>query len=258
MADGSRDRCRSISIATGPPTSATKRCCWRVWRRRSWRVIGLPARRRRGPPVPASWSADDGLQNPSLRKDCSIVVVDGQRGIGNGRVFPAGPLRAPLEAQLDRAQAVLIVGEGVGAGIIAKEAAHRGMPVFHAKLAPDTEIAAALAGRKLLAFAGIGDPGKFFATLAGAGCEPVGRVAFADHHPYTVQDARALLRHADRDNLVLVTTEKDLARLAGAGLTGEPALAELAARARALPVRLVCDDVAGFRTLIFARLGLGH
>jgi tetraacyldisaccharide 4'-kinase len=201
---------------------------------------------------------DDGFQNPSLHKDFSIVVVDGRRGIGNGKVFPAGPLRAPLGVQLDRSQVVVIVGDGVGTGIVAEETARRGIPLFHATLAPERDAAAALAGRRVLAFAGIGDPAKFFATLAAAGCEPIERVAFPDHHTYTAQDARALLRAADRDHLVLVSTEKDLARLSGAGQPGEAALAELAARARALPVGLVCNDMAGFRSLILGALGLSR
>ena len=111
---------------------------------------------------------DDGFQNPSLAKDFSVLVVDGRRGIGNGRTIPAGPLRAPLGAQLDRAQALIVVGEG-GAPSVMDEARKRALPVFGARLAPDAAFIASLAGKRVLAFAGIGDPEKFFATLRAGG-----------------------------------------------------------------------------------------
>ncbi|MEA2873951.1 MAG: tetraacyldisaccharide 4-kinase, partial [Hyphomicrobiales bacterium] len=98
---------------------------------------------------------DDGFQNPSLIKDLSLLVVD-SRGIGNGRVIPAGPLRAPLEPQLDCASALLIVGETDPA--IEAAARARGLPVFHGKLEPAPDAVAALRARKVLAFAGLGGP----------------------------------------------------------------------------------------------------
>src|SRR4029077_18558227 len=80
---------------------------------------------------------DDGFQNPSLAKDLSILVIDGARGIGNARVLPAGPLRAPLDAQLDRAHAMLIVGDVTGAAPLVIAARARQLPLFHARLEPD-------------------------------------------------------------------------------------------------------------------------
>jgi tetraacyldisaccharide 4'-kinase len=97
----------------------------------------------------------------------------------------------------------------------------------------------------VLAFAGIGDPEKFFATLAGAGVEAAQRTSFPDHHPYTAADATALLARADASRLVLLTTEKDVARM-----TGDANLATLAARARALPVRLIVEQQDAFRETV--------
>jgi tetraacyldisaccharide 4'-kinase len=99
----------------------------------------------------------------------------------------------------------------------------------------------------VLAFAGIGDPDKFFATLTAAGLEPVERARFPDHHRYTRQNADALLARADAARLQLLTTEKDMARL-----SREPALEHLAARARALPVRLVVDEAEKFRRMVLS------
>jgi tetraacyldisaccharide 4'-kinase len=182
---------------------------------------------------------DDGFQNPSLAKDLSILVIDGTRGIGNGHVIPAGPLRAPLAPQLGRARAILIVGDGAGA------VPATNLPTFHARLAPDRAALGALAGRRVLAFAGIGDPQKFFATLAAAGINAQIQRGFADHHRYRADEAAALLAEAERHGLALVTTEKDLARL-----QGDPALAALAARACALPVELIVDEQGDFRRLV--------
>ena len=114
---------------------------------------------------------DDGFQSPGLHKDRSILVVDGRRGIGNGKVFPAGPLRAPLESQLRRAQALLVVGAGTAGEAVAAAAQAHGLPVFHGRLEPDAQALAVLKGRPVLAFAGIGDPEKFFATLRDAGID---------------------------------------------------------------------------------------
>ena len=112
---------------------------------------------------------DDGFQNPSLTKDLAILLVDGRRGIGNGRIIPAGPLRAPLDIQIARAQALVVVGPPDGAAKVLATARRYGVTVFHARLEPDRNSLAALGKRKVLAFAGIGNPDKFFATLTEAG-----------------------------------------------------------------------------------------
>jgi tetraacyldisaccharide 4'-kinase len=192
---------------------------------------------------------DDGFQNPSLQKNFSILVVDGRRGIGNGRVLPAGPLRAPLPAQLARADALVVVGAGNAGAEVAAAARDRGVPVFHASLAPAAAVAAALAGTRVLAFAGIGDPQKLFATLAGAAIAVAATRSFPDHHRYTGAEARMLCEAADREALMLVTTEKDLVRM-----QGDASVAALAARARALPVTLTLSDPDAFLRLLRIRL----
>jgi tetraacyldisaccharide 4'-kinase len=186
---------------------------------------------------------DDGFQNPSLAKDFPILVVDAKRGIGNGRVIPAGPLRAPLDAQLDRARALVVVGEGDAVPVL-DDARKRALPVFRARLVPDAAFVASLAGKRVLAFAGIGDPEKFFATLRDAGITVAATRSFDDHHRYTRADAQALCGEAERAGLSLVTTEKDVARMQRDDDAGE-----LAAHSRALPVTLTFDDEAGFRSL---------
>jgi tetraacyldisaccharide 4'-kinase len=195
---------------------------------------------------------DDGLQNPSLRKDLAIAVVDGRRGLGNGRVFPAGPLRAPLAAQMPFVSAVLIVGAARPACAPVIDAAQaRNIPVLHAALTPDADVVASLRGRPLLAFAGIGDPAKFAATLTDAGAPPQRLAAFADHHRFTEREAADLLAEAKAGALQLVTTEKDLARLTGAAT---PALAQLARDAVALPVRLTVSEPGVLAGLLRATL----
>jgi tetraacyldisaccharide 4'-kinase len=210
------------------------------------RLAGAQAARAGGASVVVM---DDGFHNPSLVKHLALLVVDATRAIGNARVFPAGPLRAPLAAQLARAHAVIVIGEADGAGAVTGAEQARGLPVFRGRLAPDAAAVAALSARQVLAFAGIGNPDKFFATLDAVGIRAPVRRGFPDHHRYAPAEVSALLREADRHNLLLLTTEKDLARLAG-----DHAGAELAARARALPVTLVLDDEERFRGFVLERL----
>ncbi len=188
---------------------------------------------------------DDGFQNPTLHKDLAILVIDGRRGIGNGRVLPAGPLRAPLEAQMARAQALIVVGPPDDAAAVVKQAGRHGVALFHARLEPDRQTLDALVGRRMLAFAGIADPDKFFATLSDAGLTVAERLSFSDHHRYTAAEAQMLTARAQSQNLVLLTTEKDHVRLAG-----DPRLAELAARAGVLPVQLVIEESAALREMV--------
>jgi tetraacyldisaccharide 4'-kinase len=210
------------------------------------RFAGAEAARRAGASVIVM---DDGFQNPALIKDLAILLVDGRRGIGNGRVFPAGPLRAPLETQIAQAQAVVFVGPSDSAPAILQRARRHNVAVYHARLEPDRDTLAALKGRKVLAFAGIGNPHKFFATLDDAGIATAERLSFPDHYRYGAADARALLARADADNLMLLTTEKDVVRL-----SGNKELAALAARTNPLPVQLVIEEADAFRDMILKAL----
>ncbi len=154
---------------------------------------------------------DDGFQNPSLAKDLSVVVVDGVRGFGNGRVIPAGPLRERVARGLRRADAVIIVGDESGmrrrVGDFVNEEA-----ILDARLAP-------VAGqpmdpkRRYLAFAGIGNPSKFFDTLRANGLPLAGQVPFPDHHLYTEDELANLRERAIKSHAALITTEKDWQRL---------------------------------------------
>jgi tetraacyldisaccharide 4'-kinase len=190
---------------------------------------------------------DDGLQNGALAKDFTLAVIDGRRGIGNGKVFPAGPLRAPLDVQMARTDALLVIGDNLNAENIT--AAASGRPVFHGRLAPDAAALTALRSCNVFAFAGIGDPEKFFDTLTQAGIAVTQRRAFADHHRFTGEEAAELEMQAEHEGLTLVTTEKDHARM-----SGDPALAALAARAQVLPVTLVVDEAEKLRALVLGKI----
>ncbi len=192
---------------------------------------------------------DDGLQNSSLMKDFTLAVVDARRGVGNSCIFPAGPLRAPLAAQLAQTDALLVVGEGTGADDVITQARSRELKIFHGRLAPDPAGLAALKGRNVLAFAGIGDPQKFFATAVEAGVAVTERRAFDDHHRYTAEEAAELIMQAEHNGLALLTTEKDHARMAGEQLLGA-----LATRAHTLRVTMVVEEADELRRLVMSKL----
>ncbi|CCD85047.1 Tetraacyldisaccharide 4'-kinase (Lipid A 4'-kinase) [Bradyrhizobium sp. ORS 285] len=191
---------------------------------------------------------DDGFQNPSITKDLALIVIDGARGLGNARVFPAGPLRAPLPPQLARTDALLVVGDGDAGDVVASSVAAQGKPVFRARLQPDAEVIAALAGRPLMAFAGIGDPQRFFRTLRASGLDVKAERAFPDHHPFSSEDIVSLKEQARHQGLALVTTEKDLVRLGGSG----SAHADFGIAA--FPVTLQFKDQAAVRSYVTQRL----
>jgi tetraacyldisaccharide 4'-kinase len=192
---------------------------------------------------------DDGLQNSSLRKDFTLAVVDARRGIGNRCIFPAGPLRAPLAAQIAQSDALLVVGEGARAEDVIEQARARDLRIFRGHLAPDPAGPAALKGKKVLAFAGIGDPEKFFVTAVEAGITVTERRAFSDHHRYTAEEAAELIMQAEHSGLALLTTEKDRARM-----TGERLLEALAARAHTLQVTMVIEEADELRRLVVSKL----
>jgi tetraacyldisaccharide 4'-kinase len=210
------------------------------------RAEGVPLARAQGASVILM---DDGFQNPAVAKDTSLIVIDGGRGLGNGLVFPAGPLRAPLRPQLARTDALVIVGNGSAADPVAADIAAQGKPVLRAHLEPDPAVVASFRGKRVLAFAGIGDPARFFNTLQSSGIEVVRGRAFADHHAFSRAEVESLVAEAGRGALTLVTTEKDLARLRQAG-----SLPEWAQAIVPFAVTLAFDDAAQLRKFVSARL----
>lgn len=176
---------------------------------------------------------DDGLQNPALTRTLTMVAVDGEAPFGNGLCLPAGPLRAPVDAQWPFVDALAVIGgEAETAAALAARTPQK--PVFRASLKADAIAASHLIGRPVLAFAGIAHPQKFFATLAGIGAQVAETAVFPDHWLFRPREIERLFARAARRGLTLVCTEKDLVRLP----------AEFAEAVRTLPVSLSFDDAA--------------
>jgi tetraacyldisaccharide 4'-kinase len=179
---------------------------------------------------------DDGLQSPWLHHDLALLVVDGTFGFGNRRLLPAGPLREPLAAGFARATAIVQLGDDeVGLDSLLPTRLTR----LHARLrigphAPD------LQDRRVVAFAGIGRPEKFFRSLAKAGALLLARHAFADHHRYRRREVQALLAEAAARDALCVTTAKDRVRLP----------ADLQASITILPVTVSWRDPAALAQVL--------
>lgn len=188
---------------------------------------------------------DDGLQNPSLAKDFRIAVADGETGIGNGCCIPAGPLRAPLDAQLSIIDALIVIGAGEAGDRLAGRATAKGIAVFRAHLQPDADAAARLRGQGLVAFAGIGRPEKFFSTLEKTGAELRDAYSFDDHQMLDESNLRALRDAARKHKARLITTEKDFARMQSLLDTSD---------IEVLPVSLVIEDEASFAALMMRKI----
>lgn len=185
---------------------------------------------------------DDGHQNPQLVKDLSLVVVDAAVGFGNGRVMPAGPLREPVTDGLRRADAVVLIGSDADRARCRATLGFDG-PIAEARIEP-LQTGMDWPGTRVIAFAGIGRPEKFFDTLKGLGAELVAAHAFGDHEPYRGDRLSRLLSEARKTGAQLVTTEKDAARLP----------ASFRPNVLALPVRLRFIDDAGVLACIKALL----
>ena len=153
---------------------------------------------------------DDGLQNPTLKKDLNIAVFDGKFGIGNGFLLPAGPMRQKLEVGIQNIDLVIFNGKDE-TGL--KQKIPPNIPTFTGELHPDEEIVEKMKNRRVYGFAGIGNPPRFFKTLNDIGTDLVGEAHFADHHPYTDADLTQLYEEAMQSGAELVTTQKDWMRL---------------------------------------------
>lgn len=175
---------------------------------------------------------DDGFQNPSLNKDASIIVVDAQRGFGNGRCIPAGPLREPVNAGLSRADLVLSIGSNTAQKQFSKDWGDSVTIPHVTGCVQPLQTGMDWEGTPFLAFAGIGYPEKFFNTLRELGATLLQTHALDDHQPLS----KSLLARLDADShrlgAQLVTTEKDAVRL--------PQVYRQ--RVLTLPVRLNIDD----------------
>jgi tetraacyldisaccharide 4'-kinase len=176
---------------------------------------------------------DDGLQNPTITKTASLLVIDGGFGIGNGYVLPAGALRESWQDVLSKASAVVMIGhdtQGLRARIPAQ------IPVFQAMIQPlrDAQTNDDWMDTRVVAFAGIARPQKFYDTLRQLGVSLQETHDFSDHYAYTHEDVQRLINRAHALGAQLVTTEKDLVRIP------KPYLAQV----KALPVGLVWDDEA--------------
>lgn len=169
---------------------------------------------------------DDGLQHTSLHRDIAFLVIDTAYGNGNGQIFPAGPLREPFSASLNKAHALVLIGAQPLPWHVPSH-----IPQFRATLEPDSSWQT-LYAKPVIAFAGLARPEKFFHLCTAQGMRVVEQYPFPDHHAYSDSDIDALLVRATRMNATLVTTRKDAVRISAAQR----------AHIKTLPVHLVWQN----------------
>lgn len=187
---------------------------------------------------------DDGFQSARIHMDYALIVVDARRGIGNGHVIPGGPLRARMVDQMRHVDAVLKVGNGSAADIVVRQAAKAGRAFFEASVRPTAPDG--ISGQRCLAFAGIGEPEKFFDTVRAVGGDVVVARSFGDHHFYSGFDAQELIDTAEAQGLQLVTTAKDAVRLDHA----EGALSALRQRVKVIEIEAEFQVAGAPRAII--------
>jgi tetraacyldisaccharide 4'-kinase len=184
---------------------------------------------------------DDGLQNPSLQKDLSFIVVDSIQGIGNGMVFPAGPLREPIEAGASRAQAMIVIGDDDSSFEFIEEQFVAKIKCLKKNLDKDKN-------KSIVAFAGIGYPEKFRHTLKENNYEICQFIEFADHHPYTIHDMNKLVKLAEQNKATLLTTTKDWLRIPN----------HYRNTVESLPILLNFDEPEKIQIFLTKIVGKGH
>jgi tetraacyldisaccharide 4'-kinase len=187
---------------------------------------------------------DDGFQSARIHMDYALLVIDAHRGLGNGHIIPGGPVRAPLVHQLRFAQGLLKIGDGEAANRIVRIAARAGRPVYEAHTV--IRDPGRFAGRRFLAFAGIGDPDKFFRTVEAAGGTVEICRSFPDHHFFAKDDLADLLATAEGKGLELITTAKDAVRLRH----GSHEEREFAGKLSVLEIELTFDIAHAPRAII--------
>ena len=238
-----RARPGSTSAPTPRGCTATSRCCSRAWRRRSSRATaraGIIAIETRGRDASVI-VMDDGLQNPSLAKDLSIALVDGRRGIGNGEVIPAGPLRAPLEFQLGLVDAIVVRDPPNAAderGVHAVLRQGFPGPVLAAQVAARRRHGVARTARRSSPSPASAIRSASIGLLERLGGKLIERVSFPDHHALCARRRRA----ARRAGAGAAARSSSPRRRTWRGCGGDAALAELAAQTRTLPIELKFDE----------------
>ena len=177
---------------------------------------------------------DDGLQNPSIHKDLSILVIDGTYGIGNGHIIPSGPLRETLSGAIKRCAAIIFIGDDKTNLLPKLKKAN----VLHAKITPHCEKPSS--GKNFIAFAGIANTEKFFNSLKEHGYNLLDKISFSDHYQYNENDLAKLRKMANEQGATLITTEKDLVRLNN----------EQRKNIETLPIKLEWNDESQIKQLL--------